>query len=341
MSLAAASLPAAAQFTSAKRRPDPGPMPKNIHGVVQDAAGKALAGARVFIRDKKTNVLQTRITDAEGMYSIFALPPTVDYEVYAEYKGASTERRTISGFLNRQDNVLNFQLKIASAAPAPGAAATDADSGPEFDTFDLVRLHASFDIPTGVPAPIPSVLLLHGYGEDGSVWEALKKQLMDRGWAVMSLDLRGHGRSKTKNGVAIQAAPEWRTDPNTFPQDLDPALDWLKAHPRIDNRKIAVIGSDIGADLALIASGKFPEVRTVVALNPKFSESLALAGSSQDFAPRSALIMVSSSDEGKKFQPALKEPFDIQNREIAGGTTAWVSNKAVTDAILQWLQKTY
>jgi pimeloyl-ACP methyl ester carboxylesterase len=336
------SLPAAAQFTSAKRRPDPGPMPKNIHGIVQDARGRPLAGARVFIKDKKTNVAQTRVTDAQGMYQIFALPPTVDYEVYAEFKGASSERRTISGFLNRQDNVMNFQLGVTADGSASSAAgAGNADSGPEFDSFDLVRLHASLDIPAGVPAPIPSVLLLHGYGEDASVWEALKKQLLDRGWAVMALDLRGHGRSRTKNGVAFQSAPEWRSDPNTFPQDLDPALDWLKAHPRIDNRKIAIIGSDIGADLALIASGKFPEVRTVVALNPKFAESLALAGSSQDFAPRSALIIVPSSDEGKKFQAALKNPFDIQTREIGGGTAAWVSTKAVADSIFQWLQKTY
>src|SRR5690349_10432896 len=107
------SIPAAAQFTSAKRRPDPGPMPKNIHGIVQDMRGKPIAGARVFIRDKKTNVVQTRTTDDQGIYKIFALPPTVDYEVYAEYKKVSSEKRTISGFLNRQDNVLNFQLDVA------------------------------------------------------------------------------------------------------------------------------------------------------------------------------------------------------------------------------------
>ncbi len=333
-------IPAAAQFTSAKRRPDPGPMPKNIHGIIQDMRGKPIAGARVFIKDKKTNVVQTRTTNAQGMYQIFALPPTVDYEVYAEYKNMSSEKRTISGFLNRQDNVLNFQFNVAVVDNANDSVPDD-DRGIEIKTFDLVRLHATFEIPNGVPAPIPSVLLLHGYGEDSTVWEGLKKQLLDHGWAVMLLDLRGHGQSTTKNGTPLEASPAWRNDPHEFPQDIDPALDWLKAQPRIDNRKIVVIGSDVGADLALIASGKFPEVRTVVAMNPRFSESLALAGSSQDFVPRSALILTSESDEGKKFQPVLKNPFDIQTRSINGGTPAWVTTKSVTDAIFQWLQKTF
>jgi len=144
-----------------------------------------------------------------------------------------------------------------------------------------------------------------------------------------------------KNGVKIQPTEAWRNDPHEFPQDIDPALDWLKAQTRIDNRKIVVIGSDIGADLALIASGKFPEVRTVVALNPRFSETLALAGSSQDLAPRSALILTTDSDDAKKFQPVSKNPFDIQTRNINGGTPAWVSTKNVSDAIFQWLQKTF
>jgi pimeloyl-ACP methyl ester carboxylesterase len=332
-------VPASAQFTSAKRRPDPGPMPKNVHGVVKDLRGNPLPGAKVFIKDLKTNVIRTLTVDANGAYQQFALPPTIDYEVYAEYKGKVSEKRVVSGFLNRQDNVLNFQLDVAvietSRPPATDSPAT------EINTFDLVKLRASFDLPTGVPAPIPAVLLLHGYGEDRFVWEAFKKQLLARGWAVMSLDLRGHGESKTKNGVLIQPSKEWRTSPHEFPQDIDPALDWLKAHRRVDNRKIVVIGYDIGADLALIASGRFPEVRTVVALNPKLSESLAMAGSAQDFMPRSALIVTADEAEGNKVKASVKEPARVQTLSINGNTADWMNNKAVTDAIFAWLQQTY
>jgi pimeloyl-ACP methyl ester carboxylesterase len=330
--------PAAAQFTSAKRRPDPGPMPKNVHGIVQDSRGKPLAGARVFIRNVKTNVIRTLTTDEKGAYQQMALPPSVDYEVYAEFRGKTSDKRLVSGFLNRQDNVLNFQLDVI-AGDSPAAA--EPRGGPEFNTFDLVKLRASLDLPSGVPAPIPSVLLLHGYGENRSAWDGLKKQLLDRGWAVMSLDLRGHGDSKTKNGIPIQPAQEWRTSAHEFPQDLDPALDFLKSQPRLDNRKIVVIGYDIGADLALIASGRFTEVRTVVALNPKLSESLAMAGSAQDFMPRSALILTTDEAEGNRIRATAKDPARVQTVNVSGGTPAWVADKAVTDAIFAWLQQTF
>lgn len=331
------SLPASAQFTSAKRRPDPGPMPKNIHGLVTDQRGKPLPGARVFIKDLKTNVVRTLTTNASGMFQQFALTPTVDYEVYADFKGKSSEKRTVSSYLNRQDNVLNFQLDVAMIETAAIA------DTPAFDitTFDLVRLRATLEIPTGVPAPIPAVLLLHGFGEDRLAWDGLKKQLLDHGWAVMALDLRGHGESKSKNGSPIQASAGWRIDPNEFPQDLDPALDWLKAQRRLDNRKIVVIGFDTGANLALIASGRFPEVRTVVAINPKLSESLALAGSAQDFTPRSALIFTADQAEGNRIRALVKDPFNFPNISVTGGTSAWINSKAVTDAIFAWLQQTY
>jgi len=312
-------------------------MPKNIHGVVEDLRGKPIVGAHVFIKDLKTNVVRTQTTDPSGVYQIFALPPTIDYEVYAEYKGKRSESRTISGFVNRRDNLLNFQLDVA----VMDSGGVDENRGPEFNTYDRVRLHASLELPSGVPAPIPTVLLLHGFGEDRAVWEGLKKQLLERGWAVVALDLRGHGDSKTKDGVPIEASPSWRTDPHEFPQDLSPALDFIKAQARLNNRKIVVIGSDVGANLALIASGRFPEVRTVVAINPKFSESLPLAGSSQDFTPRSALILTADASEGQQFKGLVKQPVDIQQRSISGGTAAWISNPSVADTIFQWLQKTF
>ena len=63
------ALPASAQFTNAKRRPDPGPMPKNIHGIVTDLRGRPLPGAHVFIKDLKTNVIRTLVTDDKGILS--------------------------------------------------------------------------------------------------------------------------------------------------------------------------------------------------------------------------------------------------------------------------------
>jgi len=331
------SLPVYSQAFPRPRR-DTGPKPKNVHGIVQDLRGAPLTGARVFLKDMKTKVVRTLETDQNGEYKVFALPPTVDYELYAAFKGKESEKKYVSSFLDREDNVLNFQLDVAVIE---AKTAEPANPGVAFKSFDLVDLRASFDMPSGIPAPVPAVLLLHGYGEDRSVWRDFGQELLKRGWAVMALDLRGHGESKSRNQRPIQASPEWRKDPHEFPVDLDPALDWLKAQPRINTRKIVIIGSDVGANLALIASGGFSEVRTVVAIKPNLEESLALAGSAQDFQPRSALIVVSGQAEGDRIRTMVKLPARVVVASNSGGTAGWVANRQIADAIFQWLNETF
>jgi pimeloyl-ACP methyl ester carboxylesterase len=208
-------------------------------------------------------------------------------------------------------------------------------------TYDMVELRASFELPQAASAPIPSVLLLHGFGEDRSVWNDLKRELLVRGWAVMALDLRGHGESKTKNGRPIDASRDWRNSPHEFPLDIDPALDWLKAQPRINNSKIVIIGSDIGANLALIASGRFPEVQTVVAIGPNLSECLTMAGSAQDFKPKSALVVTSDPAEGERVKASVEAPVRVSVSSASGGTTKWTAEKQVTDGIFQWIKETF
>lgn len=325
-------------------RKDTGPKPKTIHGTVEDAAGKPLEGAHVLVRDTKNNVTRSLITNAEGVYSGNGFPPGSSYEVSAEFRGEISEKKAVSSYLDREDNVLNFQLKVTSATGASNAplrVAASVPSGPQIETLDLVKLQTSMEIPSGVPAPIPAVLLLHGFGEDRTVWNEFKKALLAKGFAVMTLDLRGHGESKTKNNQPITASKDWRTSPHEFPVDVDAALTWLKTQTRINSNKIAVIGTDVGASLALIASGRFRQVRTVVAVNPNLREGQEMAGGAQDFKPRSALIFASSEAEGNSVIGAVQTPAQVRALSKTGGTASWIQDKQVTDSIFQWLKDTF
>jgi pimeloyl-ACP methyl ester carboxylesterase len=323
-------------------RKNTGPKPKTIHGMVDDSNGRPLEGAHVLVRDTKTNVTRTLTTGADGVYSGNSFPAGSDYEVTAEYRGQISDKKSVSSFLDREDNALNFRFKAAAEAATPNTPArAAAPAGPQIKTFDLVNLQATLDLPGGVPAPIPAVLLLHGFGEDRSVWNDFKKTLLDRGLAVMTIDLRGHGDSKTKNGQSIVAAPDWRTSPHEFPLDLDAAITWLKTQTRINSNKIAVIGVDVGANLALIASGKYQQVKTVVAVNPNLMEGQELAGSAQDYRPHSALIVTLTEAEGNTLKAAVQPPVQIRVVPQAGGTVSWLQNKQVSDAINQWLKDTF
>ena len=315
---------------------------KNIHGSVQDQNGRPIAGARVLVLNTKESTSRNLITDQAGKYSISGLAPDVNYEVRADYRGVVSERKSISGMLDREDNLVNFQLNMTTAVATTGTApAANSDPGPELQTFDLVKLKASYEMPQGVPAPIPAVLLLHGYGENRKTWEDFRKQFLQRGWAVMSLDLRGHGDSLTKNQRPIQAAPEWKNNPREFPLDVGPALDWLKKQPRLNSSKIVIVGYDTGANLALIASGKFREVRTVVAVNPNPKESLEMAGSSQDFVPRSAMVITEDAAQSDAIKPYVKGAFRSLVQPVSGGTARVFQDKPLSDAIFQWLKENY
>src|SRR3989442_5721391 len=88
-------LPADAQLFP-KARPDNVIKPKNIHGVVQDLRGSPLPGARVYLKDMKSKVVRTLEADQSGEFKVFALSPTVDYELYAEFKGKASDKKYVS-----------------------------------------------------------------------------------------------------------------------------------------------------------------------------------------------------------------------------------------------------
>jgi predicted esterase len=314
---------------------------KNIRGLVTDVRGTPVAGARVFIRDVGANVTRTHATDEEGVYVVNGLPAAADYEVHVTYNGAESETKLVTSFLNRRDNAVNFELGVAVI---PTGSDGDGDAGILLETFDRVQLRASFELPEGIPAPIPAALLLHGYGEDGSVWIDLEERLLAEGWAVMTLDLRGHGRSTTKNSEPLEASEAWRSDPQQFPLDLVPTLDWLKTQERIDSSRLAVIGFDVGANLALLASGRYGEVATAVAINPNAEEAIAMAGTGQEFKPNAVLILESDLIQGmlaRQYVSGASRLSITEDTVETEETLVWVSSGDAMDQIVRWLKDTY
>lgn len=311
---------------------------KSIRGVVRDLAGHPVSDARVFIFTEENN--QTRIlrTDEEGQYAIYGLPGDLDYQLHVTFQGLESESRTVTGLLARADNIVNFTLDLILDG------VDDEEDGLTFESFDGVTLYGVFDLPVGVPAPIPVALLLHGYGETHAVWSALRDGLLSRGWAVLAIDLRGHGRSRTRGGTTLVPDESWREDPQQFPLDLQPALDYLKTRPRLDTNRIAVIGSDVGASLALIASGRYREVATAVAIDPDLDEALAMAGTARDFAPQTTQVIVADTETGERIRDYVKGASRltiVDPPPRSERTEVWLGTPDTVDEILRWLRDTY
>ena len=66
-----------------------------------------------------------------------------------------------------------------------------------------------------------------------------------------------------------------------------------------------------------------------------------MAGSAQDFHPRSAMVIVPDEAEGASIKTHVQTPFRLQTFPAADGTAQWFQNKQLTDAIFQWLKETY
>ena len=120
-----------------------------------------------------------------------------------------------------------------------------------------VRLHVRHV----VDPPAPSVLLLHGLGVGGSIWQAFARRLLPH-LAAVAPDLRGHGQSD---------APASGYEPTDYANDLIELIeaeDWLEP-------PVPVVGHSLGALVALALADLRPDlVRWLVLLDPPLDPDL-------------------------------------------------------------------
>ena len=136
------------------------------------------------------------------------------------------------------------------------------------DTSDGWRIAGWYFAPEQSSAKAPGVILLHQYGKDKSSWGGLPRQLVKQGYAVVAIDLRGHGESIGPGGKSI--TPKELKDPEytAMLRDVRAADQYLGAQPAVDRERIGIIGASIGANLAVIYLSANRHVRTAVCLSP-------------------------------------------------------------------------
>lgn len=89
---------------------DPQDHTRTLTGRVLGRQDDPIQKAIVYLKNTKTLVVKTYITDPDGGYRFPALSPNVDYEVYAEHDGARSDTKTLSAFDNRK--TVNITLRV-------------------------------------------------------------------------------------------------------------------------------------------------------------------------------------------------------------------------------------
>lgn len=83
---------------------------RTLKGQVHNSDGALLPDAVVYLKNTKTLVVKTYITEPNGTYRFPALSTNVDYEVHAEYKGAHSDTKTLSSFDSRKEPTINLKI---------------------------------------------------------------------------------------------------------------------------------------------------------------------------------------------------------------------------------------
>ena len=81
-----------------------------LSGRVVDKEDNVLPNAVVYITDTRSRAVKTFIVGQDGAYRFPALSASVDYEVYAQFNGKTSDTKRISQFDDRK--VLSVTLRI-------------------------------------------------------------------------------------------------------------------------------------------------------------------------------------------------------------------------------------
>ena len=84
---------------------------KSVRGLVTDKAESPIPASVVFLKNNRSNVIRSYISDDAGNYRFSGLDPNVDYEIHAEKDGAKSQTRTISSFDSKKEIILNLKIE--------------------------------------------------------------------------------------------------------------------------------------------------------------------------------------------------------------------------------------
>lgn len=116
------------------------------------------------------------------------------------------------------------------------------------------RLFARLHLPD-TPPPYPAVVLVHGSGDSpGTEWFYNSDFFVANGFAALTYDKRGSGRSDG----------QFTFDFEQLAEDVVAAAGYLQTLPEIDKRRIGLAGYSQGAWVAPLAASKTDRIRFVV-----------------------------------------------------------------------------
>ena len=194
-------------------------------------------------------------------------------------------------------------------SPTGGETSTTAEivrmEPASFATDDGYTIFGTWFTPGNQSGNPPVVLLLHWFTGNHTQWFSLIPEFIPKlvrsGYLTLAIDMRGHGQSTDKNGVYSPYSLFTADEVNQMLDDVRSAIGFIKTREDVDSGRIAIIGVEIGGNLAFLSSSIYPEVKTAVSISPQFREGQPSLGPQyvqglSDFQPNSILFLAAFGD---------------------------------------------
>ena len=203
------------------------------------------------------------------------------------------------GVVGCSDSEEELQIVGPELPKGPGRAYPI--SAVSFSSIDSVEVSALFGT-AQADGLLPVVILLHDLGGNKSDWlndTDTYVALLERGYAVLAIDMRGHGQTPLPDARRVLELIDLEL--SFF--DVHAALVWLQSQSKVDVSRIAVVGTGSGGNVAYVSSGRMPElIKTGVSLSPGLwgaasLEPLVIGAGLEPFGPRSMLFMAGDQDQ--------------------------------------------
>ncbi|MBX7184884.1 MAG: alpha/beta hydrolase [Vicinamibacteria bacterium] len=158
---------------------------------------------------------------------------------------------------------LAVPLALAAAVFACGKPGPRPPAVVDLEAADGVILKGTY-FDSGRPGP--AVLLLHQCDDQRKVWDPLGTRLAALGVSALAFDYRGYGESGglrhdklTPESAAAMVAETW-------PKDIDLALEFLRKQPGVDPAHLGVAGGSCGVNNALRLAARRPSFKAFALL---------------------------------------------------------------------------
>jgi pimeloyl-ACP methyl ester carboxylesterase len=171
-------------------------------------------------------------------------------------------------------------LLVAAPLLAPAAAGPVAPVPPvvetkrvservELETEDGVSLVADYYTPRKKGTRAPAALLVHDADGDRTSLTKVAERLHKQGFAVLAIDLRGHGESTTPDR-AWAKLDERRQEKlwALSTRDLAAASSWLRDRKEVHSTNLNLVGVRAGCTLVVKHAIRDESVRSLVLLEP-------------------------------------------------------------------------